>query len=352
MPVRGQAGRAQRHSPMLWPFWRRWFTNDQNISADIEVVNVELSVLAHRPLAASDKKILATCRDLLEKCIANHRLLFFGNKLFVRQSLFVITQKMIAIAPKDDLYSIWSDLKQRIESSDASKRSCPDAAVKKIDKYFANSRQRGGGEKEIRGLMAQIKSTLDNRIVIDLWAASVLQRQTAFMGLISFVVAIIVMGTILFENGCLSTPLTCRFNPAESNHRLITTCLCGLLGGALSTISQPAPGAALASLPLVRVGLIRPLLGAISGFFLYLVVANSSDITFKYPTLYAAAVAIGFSERAFIKLLDAAANRVGAEVGKGIGTDEGRKRDDGAPVPSAAPVPVLPAARRRRRRRE
>jgi hypothetical protein len=186
-------------------------------------------------------------------------------------------------------------------------------------------------EKVVRETIKQIKFSLDDKVVAELWSGMVLQRQLYILGLIALGSLLAMVLVVLYETCRLPSCLGC--DPAASGkHGVHATVLAGLLGGALSTISQPMAQAT--SLPLVKVALIRPLIGAIAGLFLFLVSGQSDILKFSYPFLYAAAIAIGFSERAFAALMGAAADEISKGVSRALGVVNPSK---GRSSPSSRP---------------
>jgi hypothetical protein len=171
-------------------------------------------------------------------------------------------------------------------------------------------------EKVVRETIRQIKFSLDDNVVAKLWNGMVLQRQIYILGAIALMSLVATVLVILGETCRLPCLSGCSCEVATpQRHGVPAAVLAGLLGGALSTIAQPMPS----SLPLVRVALIRPLIGAIAGLFLFLVSGHAEVLKFGYPYLYAAAIAIGFSERAFAALMGVTAEGIGKGVARALG---------------------------------
>jgi hypothetical protein len=69
------------------------------------------------------------------------------------------------------------------------------------------------------------------------------------------------------------------------------------------------------------------MIGAIAGLVLFLVSGYTDVVKLSYPYLYAAAIAIGFSERAFTSALGNSAN----EIAKGVSQALGHKGTEAKP---------------------
>ncbi len=326
-----------------WPWWSICSTHDQNVTADLEFVRIELAKIQRAKLTDADLAILDSCGYTLAQCLQSHRRIFFKNAIFVRQSILVILQNLILIMPPDGLRAAWISIKQRRLAIEAEQgretENKPDfdkKSVDDIDKFLtADSPQETGAtgsgdsvldERVVREMVREIRARLDERLVLEYWASIVLQHKTRVLFGIALLFLVLTGSAILFENGCVADHIfSCSFG--ATSHQMITTILAGVLGGALSTISQPAP---VGALPLVRTAFIRPLLGGIAGIFLYLVTTKTSFVSFSYPYLYAAAMAFGFSERAFVDALTKSATHVAAEATKAIGqTGDGEPRHRG-----------------------
>jgi hypothetical protein len=313
--------------PVRWPWWRVIRANDQNITADIELARVELSNLEHCQRSTEEQAILRVCIQMFTQCKESQRRIF-SNRIFVRQTLFLILQNIILIAPTQNLQAIWITIKQRLETIEASdaaeyKRS---NTIRQIDEYIKQLARSKGvkltgdesrlKEKNIREILKQIKSFLDEKVVTELWSAIVLQRQTYVLGLVALLALVGTLASICLENCELSALFSCTFK--RPTHGALPATMAGILGGALSTILTPITSSG-SSIPLVRVAFIRPLVGGAAGLFLFLVSGYADALKFGYPHLYAAAIAIGFSERLFANALGSTANQIAAGVSRALG---------------------------------
>jgi hypothetical protein len=305
-----------------WPWWRRLALSDQNITADIEFARVELSGLTELPLKPEDKNILNNCLYMLQKCIDNHRRLI-RNRMFVRQTLFTIMQQVILIMPRDNLEATWLALKQRLEANAKPEEEfyTKHHAISDIESFLRGEGHDEKTERRVRRLMRRIRFLLDEKILTDLWQAGSLQRLTNFCSMLSLLVILSILVMIALENHCKDVGQILAWScevPKDPKTGIVTAFLAGVLGGIISTVWKPNDDKEPQSLPLVRITFLRPVLGGIAALFLY-VLSASEIMTIKYPGLYAAALAIGFSERAFIGLLNTSANQIGAGVSRAIG---------------------------------
>jgi hypothetical protein len=323
---RGEDAETQGPTPnpfLRVPQWRWWKiirANDQNITADIELARVAISNISRRPYAACQRSIFDSCCEMLNQCI-EHQQRVFSNRIFVRQTLFLIMQNIILIAPRETLPSIWLSIKQRLDSINATeiaefKRSKSideiEAHIRLLSdpkKNWSNANEIGPIEGIVREKMKEIKSFVDEKVVAELWSGIVLQRQTYILaGIVLFSLAATVFA-ILSEAAAMNTP-----------PRVVTTTIAGLLGGALSTVSKPLTRDA--SLPLVRIALVRPLIGAVAGLFLFLISGHTELAKLAYPYTYAIAIAFGFSERAFSDALGSSANDISKGVSQALGHNQ------------------------------
>jgi hypothetical protein len=318
-----------------WPWWRRWLLGDQNITADIEFARVELSVAANAANTPSQIKTSRICQSMLQKCIDNHRRIF-KNRIFVRQTLFQIMQHLILFTPRENLKAIWLSLKQRLEAAGKVEQDffAKTGVVKQIERFVNEKRGNAEHEEQMRRLIKRVRTFLDERTMTDLWLSYTLQKTTNVCAVFGLLLVFLMPAIYLYENNCdfPAQLLSCKpTNAATNAHGIILMCLAGVLGGVVSMLFQsPEDGASSKSLPLVRLVFVRPILGGLAGLVLFFV-AQTEVITAKYPSLYAAAVAFGFSERAIIKALTLSANQVGSSVTRALGHIGGTgKSSDGS----------------------
>jgi uncharacterized membrane protein YeaQ/YmgE (transglycosylase-associated protein family) len=169
-----------------------------------------------------------------------------------------------------------------------------------------------------RNLIKQVKFLTDDKVIAEYLAAMVLQRKTYLLCTIAVMLLVGSFIAYAVENSCASS-LRNIVNCATTSdrHTLLSTVLAGALGAALSTIISPFTGAS--SVPLVRVALVRPVVGAIAGLLLFFAAGHAQVAKFQYPLLYATAILVGFSERAFTKALGTKADRISNEMSRALG---------------------------------
>jgi hypothetical protein len=315
------------HREKQWRWWSVLSAHNQNVTADLEFVRLELARLNASVRDDADIKILQECERTFLKCLKSHDRFVFKNRIFVRQSILVILENAIMITPPENLRAVWLSVRQRLKALDNPNNLDIDAhVVESIDAYFNMAVQKPNGaqlakvdQTEIRAMLREIRTKLDDRLILDYWSGIALQQKTYVLFSIAALSLVLTLATLAYENSCFSTGLLACGLGVAKQHSMIAMTLAGILGGSLSTISQPVPSDMAGSLPLVRVAFIRPLLGGIAGLFLYLLNSHSAFITAGYPYLYAAAIAFGFSERAFAGALMNSATEVSKQVGQAIG---------------------------------
>lgn len=170
-------------------------------------------------------------------------------------------------------------------------------------------------EMTVRHLIRQVKFLIDDKVVAEYLNAMVLQRKTYFLGIIAVILLISSFSAFAIENNCaLSLREIVRCPKNVDGHTLFSTVSMGALGAALSTIISPSTS----SVPLVRVALVRPVVGAIAGLLLF--IAGYAHVAkFQYPLLYATAFLVGFSERAFTKALGKRVKKISNEMSRALG---------------------------------
>lgn len=346
-----ESTRARGCRPHDWSWWSIVSAHNQNVTADLEFIRLEIEKVrpfvlgeeaaAHRGSeeAAESAKVLQSCDELLEKCVASHRRVLFKNPLFIRQSILVILQQLILIMPHSALHAAWASISQRYSAVEKKDRPNFDGSLTKVNKYFekcgcdkpgAKRQPRPSADDEamehtIRELMREIRLRLDDRVYIDYWSSVALQQKLSVLAPITIVALLGTVWMFVQENCGDIFKLTCAIDTTK-DHTILTTTLAGLLGGAISALTPSGATPASGTPPLVQFVAIRPLIGAAAGFFLAIVASETMSV--NYPLLYAAAIAFGFSERAFIDALTKRANQISTNVGQAIGQPE-KDKDQG-----------------------
>jgi hypothetical protein len=238
--------------------------------------------------------------------------------------------------PRSRLPAAWWSIKQRIQTVHRSKDDPPiePSTVKTVEDYFEEYKlkpEEGSGhtsssgkektqphdEMIARHLIKQVKFLIDDKVVAEYLAAIVLQRKTYLLCIIAVMLLVGSFIAYAVENSCASSLRSIVNCATTDGHRLFSTVLAGALGAALSTLISPFTGTS--SVPLVRVALVRPVVGAIAGLLLFFVAGHAHVAKFQYPLLYATAILLGFSERAFTKALGTTADKISNEMSRALG---------------------------------
>lgn len=318
-----------------WPFYCRLRLGDQDVIADINQLRLELDLLSENP---SVKEKVTICRQALDCCELDHRRLF-KSRIVVRQGVFAITGQVLLVTPVHDLEGAWIGIKQRFEKIDKSEARFFADTIRRIDEFFEKIKKKSGddngehgscdtddkAEQEIRSLIKAVRLFFDKKIIAELWAGLDMVRHITSFCILALIIAGAAVFAIYNENGS-----TLMGIDIDTKHTVITTVLFGMLGAIISTLTKPRRTGDGGSIPLVRISPLRPILGGLAGLFLYMV-ATSGVVSLRslpYLSLYAAAMAFGFSERALIRVLSAAAGRIESGAGRAIGLGRSRNQED------------------------
>ncbi len=274
----------------------RWLSNFQNFEFEIDAVRIEISELEKNGHEITDKKeIIKNCRELLSKieCAYNRR---FPRELFIWETLFLIHQKILLIAPIDELSSKWRTLKKRLNQLKEKKAvgGWNDKVISSISEKMGEQRVEQRKEKSeidsrLRYELKELRKHLDDQVILQIWAGMKLRRHCIFF----VIAASLVIALMIF--------LYCIIEGTQHNVVLVSGA--GLLGALLSTLTHGKPLGITRAPPLVSVSMVRPAIGAIAGLFVFFAEPLLAPNVVKYPTLYAVAFVFGFSERAFYRFL-------------------------------------------------
>jgi hypothetical protein len=320
-----------------WPRYCRWRLADQDVIADIESIRRDFEIIKELD-GEKYGRVIQLCEAALDDCASELKLFWWINRLFIRQTLSQVQQQLILIVPLATLDGLWLALKKRLDTiseNEKIKYFLTDTAA--IDRFFAPKADNNAqpentvgdpDEPHVRGKMRAIRKYLDEKLLAELWAAYSLQRTTKFfVFLLLPIVAAIFFLLHVQHSGCLSEKIAGGWSIIH----VVTTSVFGALGSLISAVVQPDPGKRVVQpdpgkreeegLPLTRFSYMRPILGGVSGLFLFLLFGADLLHIPELPFLgvYALAVAFGFSERALISVLSAMANRTGLDIGKNLG---------------------------------
>lgn len=268
----------------------------QNFQFEIEAVRSELDQITEisRP---DQQKILEKCYGLLSQTdTAFCR--WPPRELFVWQMLFRIRQNILLIAPVHELSAKCFVLKKRLRrlGTDTDCKITDGARwrklVEEVERYLAGRQGPNQDEMKLRSNLKEVCAFLDEQVILQLWTSIKLRRHSTLFVL----VAIVLMGLLiahLYDPSIGQIADDC----GKLQHSPILMVAAGTLGALVSMLvrdpADPKRGA-----PLADVSIVRPVIGGISGLFLFMA-PQTELIQIKYPTFYAVAIAFGFTERVF-----------------------------------------------------
>jgi hypothetical protein len=195
--------------PPHWRWWKRIRAHDQNVTADIEVARVAICNLLCYKYDDHGARVLISCQEMISQCIASQQRLF-SNRIFVRETLFLIMQNIILIMPRENLPAVWLSVRQRLGAIDASESAeyQKSNTLAEIDTYMQQLSTKKQGDLDtpdtiVRQKIKEIKSFVDEKVITELWSGMVLQRQTYILGTIVLFSLLSTILTHLYE--------TCRW---------------------------------------------------------------------------------------------------------------------------------------------
>lgn len=311
-----------------WHWWNQLRLADQDIVADIESIGREYDSLKASGKKATDhiEKEIQEAESAINACVVELKRTFFVNRIFIRQTLSRVQVRLILITPRENLDSVWIALRKKWDSIDEDSRrhKTNNYIIQEIDKFFKSPAKGKSSEPaasllRIRSHMQAIRKYVDDRILADLWSSYSLQRTATLFSWILFGLMGAIVYALLDERAPASGSKAISLCIAD----LIEMLLFGALGGTISAIMRPVPGThqKRSSLLLTKFSYMRPLLGAVSGLFLFLLFASQvvNLPSLHYLGVYALAMVVGFSERALISMLSSAANRLNLDISRSIG---------------------------------
>ena len=307
-------------APKFW-FWRRIRTSDQDLAADIETVRGLINGISSTSVRTSDQSTLSKLREMQDKyrvCLQSFNTPFV-NVVMIRQNISGIRQDAASLYDRESLAGEWLSLKPRLQQPPDDHAEY-DLAAQEVDKFF--DRRNGGDacdEKYVREVIAKVRSYVDRLVIAEIAKSVIWKRQ---------------IYTLTFA---ICLPLVAAFcylflSQTKEEHALATTVVAGAIGSTLSAIAAPSPGGGEdRGYPLAQFYLVRPVIGAIAGLFLFLAFKNASSIAdVKFPYLYAAAIALGFAEQRFILALGELSKKISEQAGRGLMLDGVKRRPEPA----------------------
>ena len=300
----------------------RWFLNLQNFEFEIQAVRSEISRIKKLYLEdETDKKKYSYQRGILAECekligsIEGALERLFPRELFIWQALFLVRQRILLIVPFSELPAQWETLKGRLQRLPKNKRG-QYGKKKFIDSVSAclnaDPPPSEDAEREVRANLIEVRKFLDDKVALELWIAFRLRRYSVmFLSLGTVLVAYLVADICILRLECLSQ----KWSDCSDPYSVVAMVAAGSLGALISALSSGLRGERPGNPPLVHAFLIRPVIGGIAGLFLYLV-AQTEVLSIPYPAMYVVAIAFGFSERAFYRVLGRVAESTEGRVAK------------------------------------
>ncbi len=157
----------------------RWSSSLQNLRFELESTRGQIESL--EKVVKSDecaKEILNRCGRYLDDAeIAFKRIL--PRQLFVWEMLFLIQQNLLLITPIDELDTKWHALQKRLERNAKIKGEClrKQAFLDDIRQRLKNRERLDS--RGLRNKMMQVRKSLDDLVIIDLWKNMQILRYTA-----------------------------------------------------------------------------------------------------------------------------------------------------------------------------
>ena len=317
----GETGEGQEKNP----FWVRRQLTRQNFEFEILAARSEISLTKEALNAqgadkrARDKKVLGECDELLRQVTSAFRS-FFARELFIWQILFLIRQKLLLVIPFSKLGAKWITLEKRV--SKIGEKEAGRWGDKKFreevgKKLAEKAPERVEESDKLREELQEMRKFLDDRIILELWSGLRLRRY----GTLFIILAVLLSGFLIAlvcypEFGCLFYDCVAA-GKGVKKHSIIGMVVAGALGALVSALANAAGSGDESAPPLADVSLVRPVIGAISGLFLYLL-SEMGVFKIEYPALYATAIAFGFTERAFYNTLRNLSGSAERKIRKGM----------------------------------
>ena len=297
-----------------WKRLVRWLSTLQNLEFEIDAVRIEIAAIEKNGQEVANKQpVINECRELLSK-IEDAYNRTFPRELFIWETLFLIHQKILLVAPIEELSAKWSVLKKRLKQLEEIQKKTvygwSNEVASDIDKW---TKEKNEDNLQLRYQIKELRKSLDDHVILQVWTGMRLRRHSVF-----FVVAASILTAILIVGICW--PLVfCSADCANKDRppSALLMSVAGLLGAMVSTLTDGKPPGVTQHPPLVNVSMVRPLIGAIAGLFIYFV-HPLIRIDFNYFVLLAVAIAFGFSERAFYKFLKKLAGDTEKNIGQVI----------------------------------
>ena len=191
--------------------------------------------------------------------------------------------------------------------------------LKTIDTRLLDKKVPGSDEERVlRGELRELRKLLDDRVILALWRTIELRRRGVVCSILAIFLLLVLMvllaSGICFLAGCEDCTNVCKDGTSRA-YSPFAMAIAGALGATLSTLMATRVDGKQVSPLLSNVWTVRPVIGAITGVFLFFV-TNPMGIAIPYPGMYAISIAFGFTERAFVSALNQTAGQTGGAIDK------------------------------------
>ena len=292
----------------------------QNLASEIEAARSDIRRMEdihrvdNKEEQSAEARGVDRCRELLLGTVEDYN----GRgprELFIWQSLFQIQQDLLLVLPYEELLAKWDVVRMRISATQKKCAKFPwdESQRREIEEQLKSSTGDDASDHGVRSRIREIRKYLDDRDVLLLWRSMQIRRYRWLFAMLA-----VLFGALLATAICVSG---CWFGHCiadDKGYRLFGMVVAGSLGASLSALASVGRLDRKGVPVLSGLQLVRPVIGAASGLFLYLVwqtgVINGHD---TLPYLFA--IAFGFSERPFFRVLQNLAEKTERNIGQAWG---------------------------------
>jgi hypothetical protein len=296
-----------------WHWWTRFLPGDQSRIADIEAIRDRINRLQLPAGNAEQDRLLLDCARIFNETAPLQNCLFSRHRVLVSQRMYQITEDLLLLCPEHELKMHWRAIAALV-TGESAPRWLTNMA-REIDDHFAKN----NSAMDIAGLrrqMRQVKISNDERLVADVWRASVLLEQLLVFSLFA-VGSLVLLVFCLWSNNACQNPLDCWID-TNKHYSIVGILAAGVLGGALSALSRIRDTTE-SRLPLVKTSIAKPIIGGAVALTLFFGISLFNPARIEYPIFYASAIAAGFSERVFVRRLEKSEGQIGEQYSRSAG---------------------------------
>lgn len=284
----------------------------QNLASEIEAASSDIHRMGSKEGQPTEAEgVIDRCRQLLKVTVKDYN----GRgprELFIWQSLFQIQQDLLLVLPSEELLAEWEVVQMRITKTQEKGTKFPwdDSQRKEIEDQLRSSAGDDASNRGVRSRIREIRKYLDDRDVLRLWRSMQIRRYRWLFAMLA-----VLFGALLAMAICVSS---CWFGHCIADNQgygLFGMVMAGSLGASLSALANVGRLDQEGVPVLSGLQLVRPVIGAASGLFLYLVWQTQIiEVTGAAPYLFA--IAFGFSERALFGVLQSMAEKTERDIGR------------------------------------